>query len=135
MSDLVEANSQAVEKLEEQQRDSTRKKALGLAPDAIDIAEKLMKGHQMKGKQRATPTVMLRAVEVILAQAHGRPEVRDRRTAQAEAGLTIVVNQLTTGEQRVIYGGVPEGESVARGVHTGLEAAAAIAAKANRESQ
>lgn len=116
MSDIEEENEAALDKLEELQRDTTRKRALDLAPDAIEHMGKIMKGHKLAGGVRATPGTRLRAAENILAQAHGRPETRDARGAQVEAGLTIVVQQLTTGKSRVVMGSADNiPERMARG--------------------
>ena len=104
MTDLTAENESALEKAEELQRESTRKMAAEMAPSALRRIEKIGKGHLMPGKERPSPHSQLRANEAILAQAHGRPETRDRTGAQVEAGLVIIVNELSTGRQRVISG-------------------------------
>ena len=66
-----------------------------MADDALTRIEKIAKGHKLKGGEHPSPSVQFNANKEILNQAHGRPETRDGRTGQAEAGLTIVINQLT----------------------------------------
>ena len=123
MSDVAEANEEALAKLESLQSATTRARALELAPDAISQLEKLMKGHKLRGGDRASPHTQLRAAEAILSQAHGRPETRDGRTGQAEAGLTIVVAQLTTGETRTVVGDASQvREQLAKGEISGPQA-------------
>ncbi len=109
MTDLTAENESALEKAEDLQRESTRKMAAEMAPSALRRIEKIGKGHLMptaKGEEkvRPSPHSQLRANEAILAQAHGRPETRDRTGAQVEAGLVIIVNELSTGRQRVVSG-------------------------------
>lgn len=103
-TDMTELNEQALEKVEELHRSNTRKAAINLAPDAIAMMGKISKGHQLPGKQRPTPGTMLKACEDVLHQAHGRPETRDGRTGQAEAGLVIMVNHISTGRQEMVMG-------------------------------
>jgi hypothetical protein len=103
----AEATADALDKAEEMQRESTRRLAVDMAAPALRRIEKLSKGHQLPGSgitERPSASVQLKANEAILAQAHGRPETRDGRGAQVEAGLTIVVNQLSTGQERVVSG-------------------------------
>jgi hypothetical protein len=71
-----------------------------LAPDAVKMLSKIMKGNELPGSQRATPAVMRQAAMDIVTLAHGRPETRDPRVGgSGNSGLTIVINQLTTGER------------------------------------
>lgn len=92
------ATQAAIEKAEEMQRESTRRMALEEAPGAMKRMVKIAKGHKLPGGDRPSPNTQFNANKEILNQAHGRPETRDGRTGQAEAGLTIVINQLTTGD-------------------------------------
>ena len=94
----------ALEKTEEMHRATTRQAALVHAPDSIEMMAKIAKGRQLPGKQRPTPGTMLRACENVLHQAHGRPETRDGRTGQAEAGLVVMVNHISTGRQEMVMG-------------------------------
>jgi len=111
-TDLAELNDATLEKAEELQRSTTRKAALAHAPAAIEMMAKISKGHQIPGKQRPSPTVVLKACEGVLHQAHGRPETRDGRTGQAEAGLTVIVNHLSTGSQELVMGDEDQMKSI-----------------------
>ena len=128
-NDVATRNAEAIEKAEEIQRSTTRKAALKHAPKAIEMMAKISRGVQLPGRQRPTPNTILNACQSVLHQAHGRPETRDARTGQVDAGLTVIVNQLSTGEQRRVAGG-----DDARLVGS-IESALAVASKLQSEKK
>lgn len=101
MNDLDDPIGQAEEIREKRSRELAQE----LAPDAVKMLGKIMKGQKLPGDQRASPTVMRQAAMDILTQAHGRPETRDPRVAGGEAaggGLVVVINQFGDGKPREI---------------------------------
>lgn len=101
MSELDDPIGQA----EEIREKRSRELAQDLAPDAVKMLGRIMKGQKLPGDQRASPTVMRQAAMDILTQAHGRPETRDPRVAGGEAagrGLVVVINQFGDGKPREI---------------------------------
>ena len=103
-TDISELTADALDKVEEMHRSTTRRAAISHAPSAISMMAKIAKGNQLPGKQRPTPGTILKACEGVLHQAHGRPETRDGRTGQADAGLVVVVNHFSTGRREVVMG-------------------------------
>lgn len=97
MSDEQDPIAQAEEIREKQARAIAQE----LAPEAVGMLGRIMRGQKLPGGQRATPAVMRQAATDILTQAHGRPETRDPRVAGAEAGAGgLVVNIIQFGEGR-----------------------------------
>ena len=78
-TDISEPTADALDKVEEMHRSTTRRAAIAHAPRAIEMMAKIAKGNQLPGKQRPTPGTILKACEGVLHQAHGRPETRDGR--------------------------------------------------------
>jgi hypothetical protein len=94
-----------IAKAEEIREKQSRELALDLAPDAVRVLGKLMKGRKMPGDQIPTPMVMRQAAMDILHQAHGRPEQRNPSVLGGEAGrsgLTVVINQFGSSLTREI---------------------------------
>lgn len=113
-------DSELVERTEELHDRRARALAQELAPDAVKLLGKIIKGKRLPGNQVASPTVMRQAAVDILTQAHGRPETRDPRVQGGDAGgggLTIVINQ---------FGSTPRTIDLPKPVREAIEVASEI---------
>lgn len=100
---------------EEIREKRARELAQELAPDAVKMLGRIMRGQKLPGDQRPSPAVMRQAATDILTQAHGRPETRDPRVGGADAGaggLVVNIIQFGGGKPREIEVGGVVGDAI-----------------------
>jgi len=88
--DIVAANKAAIEKAEEIQKDAVTARAEEIAPDMLKVVEKIARGRQLPGKQRAKPNEMLAAATQVLDRAQGKPGIRKGEESE-RGGVTIII--------------------------------------------